>query len=180
MADVIKAQNVIQTIFLIALSIVSGWMLYMVPSWSALGDPFLLGSVASAVTAACLWLRRRMGLRAMKFERAWLAAFLVGMPVVYLLGWLGARNRAATSWSWVELLGLALFAALAVLGLKKSPWFLVIGIAGHGIAWDSWHYKNSAYVPDWYAVACLLVDLALGAYVAARVPIYASRLVQKN
>jgi hypothetical protein len=121
-----------------------------------------------------------MGLRAMKFERAWLAAFLVGMPVVYLLGWLGARNRAATSWSWVELLGLALFAALAVLGLKKSPWFLVIGIAGHGIAWDSWHYKNSAYVPDWYAVACLLVDLALGAYVAARVPIYASRLVQKN
>jgi len=180
MADVIKAQNVIQTIFLIALSIVSGWMLYMVPSWSALGDPFLLGSVASAVTAACLWLTRRMGLRAMKFERAWLAAFLVGMPVVYLLGWLGARNRAATSWSWVELLGLALFAALAVLGLKKSPWFLVIGIAGHGIAWDSWHYKNSAYVPDWYAVACLLVDLALGAYVAARVPIYASRLVQKN
>ena len=116
----------------------------------------------------------------MQFERAWLAAFLVGMPVVYLLGWLGARSRTAASWSWVELLGLALFAALAVLGFKNSPWFLVIGIAGHGIAWDSWHYRNSTYVPDWYSVACMLVDLALGAYVAARIPAYASRRSQKN
>lgn len=180
MPDATKARNAIQTIFLIALSIVAGWMLFTVPLWSAFGDPFLLGAVASALTAACLWLTRRMGSRAMRFERAWLAAFLVGMPVVYLLGWLGARNRTAASWSWVELLGLALFAALAVLGLKNSPWFLVIGIAGHGIAWDSWHYKHSAYVPDWYAVACLLVDLALGAYVAARIPAYASRVSPKN
>ena len=85
--DVTKAQSAIQAILLIALSIVTGWMLYMVPSWSALGDPFLLGAVASAVTAACLWLTRRLGSRAMKFERAWLAAFLVGMPLVYVLGW---------------------------------------------------------------------------------------------
>lgn len=180
--DVTQAQSAIQTIFLIAFSIVTGWTLYMVPSWRALGDPFLHGAVATAVTVACLWLTRWLGWRTMKFERAWLAAFLVGMPLVYVLGWLAARNRAATSWIWLELLGLALFAAFAALGLKKSPWFLVVGIAGHGIAWDSWHYKNSAYVPDWYAVACLLVDLALGAYVAARVPAYkqAFRLAQKN
>lgn len=108
----------------------------------------------------------------MKFERAWLAAFLVGMPVIYVVAWFMARDRAASLWIWVELLGLALFAAFAVLGLKKSPWFLAIGIAGHGLLWDSWHYKNSSYVPDWYAVACLLVDLALAAYVAARVPAY--------
>ena len=180
--DVTKAQSAIQTILLIALSIVTGWMLYMVPSWTALGDPFLLGAVATAVTLACLWLTRWLGSRAMKFERAWLAIFLVGMPLVYMLGWLAARNLAATSWILVEFLGLALFAALAVLGFKNSPWFLVVGIAGHGIAWDSWHYKNSAYVPDWYAVACLLVDLVLAAYVAARVPAYrqAWRLAQKN
>lgn len=172
----------IQTVALIALSIITVWTLYMVPSWQALGDPFLLAAVATAVTVACLWLTRWRGSRAVKFERAWLAAFLVGMPLVYAMGWFAARDHAASSWIWVELLGLALFAAFAALGLKNSPWFLAIGIAGHGLAWDSWHYKNSAYVPDWYAVACLLVDLALGAYVAARIPAYreARRIAKKN
>jgi hypothetical protein len=177
-----KAQNSIQTVLLIALSIITVWTLYMVPSWQKLGDPFLLAAVAGAVTVAWLWLTRWLGSRAMKFERAWLAVFLVAMPLVYVMAWFAARERAATSWIWVELLGLALFAAFAALGFKNSPWFLVIGIAGHGLAWDSWHYKNSSYVPDWYAVACLLVDLALGAYVAARVPAYreAWRIAKKN
>src|SRR6267378_7774566 len=91
-------------------------------------------------------------------------------------------QRLRSSWIWVELLGLALFAAFAALGLKNSTWFLAIGIASHGVAWDSWHYKNSAYVPNWYAVACLLVDLTLGAYVAARVPVYReeARIAKKN
>lgn len=159
----------VQTVLLIVLSMITVWTLYMVPSWHAPGDPFLLAAVAGAVTVACLWLTRWLGSRTMKFERTWLAAFLVGMPLVYVMGWFVARDRAASSWMWVELLGLAVFAAFAVLGLKISPWFLVIGIAGHGVAWDSWHYKNSAYTPDWYAVACLVVDLALAAYVAARV-----------
>ncbi|HEY6938391.1 MAG TPA: hypothetical protein VI424_14625 [Terriglobales bacterium] len=165
-----KAHKPIQVAVLIALSIITVWALYMVPSWRALGDPFLLGAVGGAVTVVCLWLTRWRG--AMKFERAWLAAFLAGMPLIYVMGWFVARDHVASSWMWVELLGLAIYAAFAVLGLKKSAWFLAIGIAGHGLAWDAWHYKNSAYVPDWYAVACLLVDVALAAYVAARVPAY--------
>ena len=177
-----KVQNRIQTVFLIAVSIVTVWTLYMVPSWQALRYPFLLAAVAAAVTVACLWLTRWLGWQAIKFERAWLAAFLVGMPLIYVMGWFVARDRTASSWIWIEFLGLALFAAFAALGLMNSTWFLAIGIAGHGFAWDSWHYKNSTYVPDWYAVACLLVDLTLGAYVAARVPAYrdARRIAKKN
>jgi hypothetical protein len=167
-----KAQNVIQIAVLIALSITTVLMLYMVPSWQTLGDPFPFGAVGSAFTVVCDWMTRWLGSRAMKFEQAWLAAFLVGMPLVYVMGWFVARGRGASSWIWVELLGLAIYAAFAALGLKNSPWFLAIGIAAHGLAWDSWHYKNSAYVPDWYAVACLLVDLVLGAYLIARVPAY--------
>jgi len=167
-----KAQNPIQIVVLIAVSIITVWTLYMVPSWQAPGDPFLLAAVVGAVTVACLWLTRWLGSRAMKFERTMLAAFLVGMPLVYVMGWFAARDHSASSWIWAELLGLALFAAFATLGLKNSPWFLAIGIAGHGFGWDLWHYKNSAYIPEWYAVACMLVDLALGAYVAARVPAY--------
>lgn len=175
-----RVQNPIQTVLLIALSIITVWTLYMVPSWQAPGNPFLLAAVAGAVTVACLWLTRWGGSRATKFERAWLAAFLVGMPLIYVTGWFLARDHVASSWMWVELLGLAIYAAFAVLGLKKSAWFLVIGIAGHGVAWDSWHYKSSAYVPDWYAIACLLVDLALAAYVAARVPAYREACLTKK
>jgi CDP-diglyceride synthetase len=167
-----KAQNSIQIGVLIAVSIITVWTLYMVPSWQVPGDPFPLAAVVEAVTVACLWLTRWLGSRAVKFERTMLAGFLVAMPLVYVMGWFAARDHAASSWIWVELLGLALFAAFAALGLKNSPWFLAIGIAGHGFAWDLWHYKNSAYIPDWYAVACMLVDLALGAYVAARIPAY--------
>jgi hypothetical protein len=163
-----KAQNPIQIVVLIAVSIITVRTLYMVPSWQVPGDPFPLAAVVGAVTVACLWLARWLGSRAIRFERTMLAGFLVAMPLVYVMGWFAA----ASSWIWVELLGLALFAAFAALGLKNSPWFLAIGIAGHGFAWDLWHYKNSAYIPDWYAVACMLVDLALGAYVAARVPAY--------
>jgi hypothetical protein len=97
------------------------------------------------------------------------------MPLVYGMGWFAARDHhAASSWIWVELLGLALFAAFAALGLKNSPWFLAVGIVAHELAWDTWHYRNSTYIPDWYATACLAVDLAFGAYVAARVPAYQS------
>jgi hypothetical protein len=88
----------------------------------------------------------------------------------------------ATFWLWVEVLGTIIFVALAVLGVKRSPWFLAIGMVLHGLAWDTWHYRNSTYIPDWYAVACLTVDLAFGAYVVARIPTYhkASRPETEN
>ena len=51
-----KVPNAIQIAVLIALSIITAWMLYMVPSWQAAGDPFLLATIASAVTVAILQL----------------------------------------------------------------------------------------------------------------------------
>ena len=40
-----KAQNSIQIRVLIAVSIITVWTLYMVPSWQVPGDPFLLAAV---------------------------------------------------------------------------------------------------------------------------------------
>jgi hypothetical protein len=95
------------------------------------------------------------------------------MPLVYAVGYLFESTAlTATFWRRVEGLGIPLFATLAVLGLKRSPWLLAIGIIAHGLAWDSWHYRNSTYIPDWYAISCMAVDLTLGAYVATRVPMY--------
>ena len=81
------------------------------------------------------------------------------------------RCRRVRRVLWVEIAGVPVYATLAVLGLRRSPWFLAAGIAGHGLAWDSWHYyANTGYIPSWYAIGCFLVDLGLGLYIAARIP----------
>ena len=105
------------------------------------------------------------------------------MPLVYVARYLFASNgRAANYWFWVEVLGTIIFAALAVLGVMRSSWFLATGMVLHGLAWDAWHYRHSTYIPDWYIIACLAVDLAFGGYVAARVPAYqrSSRIEPQN
>ena len=173
--DLTNAQATIQTFLLIIVSFITGWLtVYRVP-WRVSGDPCLLAAAATVVIVTCLWLTRLRGLPGLNSERNLLAGFLAGMPLVYFSRYLFASpGRMANYWFWVEVLGTIIFVALAVLGLKRSPWFLAIGIVAHGLAWDTWHYRNSTYMPDWYATACLAVDLALGAYVAARVPAYQS------
>lgn len=137
------------------------------------GDPCLLAAAATVPLIIILWLTRWRGLRAVNVERRVLAAFLVGMPLVYVARYLFAsQGHGADFGLWVEVLGVFIFAVLAVLCVKHSPWFLAIGIGLHGLAWDSWHLRNSTFMPGCYAIACFEMDLVLGAYVAARVPAY--------
>ncbi|HET7213187.1 MAG TPA: hypothetical protein VFL79_06355 [Terriglobia bacterium] len=173
------AQGTVQTLLLIALTLVGTWVgLYRVP-WQVSEDPCLIAAAATVVITILLWATRWQGLRGANFERYLLAGFLVFMALVYVMRYEFAHTEmAAGRWLWVEILSVAIFAALAVLGVKFSPWFLAAGIALHGVAWDSWHYHSSTYMPDWYIFACLVVDVTLGGYVAARVPAYrrASRI----
>jgi hypothetical protein len=171
-------QEVVQTVLLMIFSVVGTWIgLFKVP-WQVSGDPCLVAAAATVVITICLWLTRFQGLRGATVERYMLAGFLVYMTLVYVMRYLFVSiGRAANSWLWIEILSVPIFAVLAVLGVKRSPWFLAIGIAFHGLAWDSWHYRNSTYMPDWYIVACLTVDVTLGAYVAARVPTYRKALL---
>ena len=182
-AGLTSPQETVQTVLLIIVSFVGIWLaLYRVP-WHVSGDPCLVAAAASGVVVTCLWLTRWRGSRGVIFERNLLAGFLVAMPLVYVARYLFASTGRVTNyWFWVEVLGTISFAALAVLGVKRSPWFLAIGMVLHGLAWDTWHYGNSTYIPDWYVIACLAVDLAFGAYVAARVPTYqrASHIVLEN
>ena len=177
------AHHTVQTVLLVIVTFVGTWLaLYRVP-WRASGDPCLLAAGATGIIVSCLWLTRWQGLRGVIFERNLLAGFLVAMPLVYVARYLFASNgSAANYWFWVEVLGTIVFVTLAVLGVKRSPWFLAIGMVLHGLVWDSWHYQHSTYVPDWYVIACLAVDLAFGAHLAARVPVYqrASRIVSEN
>ena len=182
-ASLTIAQETVQTVLLVVVSFIGTWLaLYRVP-WRVSIDPCLIAAAAMAVIVICLWLTRWRGVRGVTFERYLLAGFLVYMAVVYVMRYLFASaGGAANHWLWVEILSVLIFAALAVLSVKSSPWFLAVGIALHGLAWDFWHYRNSPYMPDWYIIACLAMDVTLGAYVAARVPVYqrASRIQMQN
>jgi hypothetical protein len=95
------------------------------------------------------------------------------MPFVYLArAFLVGAEHAL----WFEGVAVPLFCLLAILGVVKSPWYLVAGVTSHGLAWDAWHIGRCAYVQDWYSVFCGIVDLALAAYVASRIPIYQAAL----
>jgi len=153
-------------------SLITAWALYIAP-WRVPADPCFLAAISTMAVVICLWLTRRRGARAIEFERFLVALFLLCMPLVYVLRYsFGSGPRAPHFWLWVEVSGLLFFGALAALGWKRSPWFLAVGIVLHGLTWDSWHYRTSAYMPDWYAIFCAAVDLALGVYVAVRVPVY--------
>jgi hypothetical protein len=151
----------------------AGWAAYLVPSWNSGNDPCLWAAVATVIMVVILWRLFLLPVFAPRLERRVLAGFLVGMPIVYLVRCLSFADHALTaSWLWIELLGLIAFTLIAILGLRGDGWFLAFGIIGHGIAWDLWHYRHSSYIPDWYSIACMCVDFALGAYVATRISSY--------
>ena len=164
---------------LIAVTAAVAWMVRSVPSWrDATAGPSLAATLATVGVVAFLWVslwgrgwvtlwwgRRAIGIQA---ESWLLAAFLCGMPVIYVAQYLATMDAKLGAWFWLEVAGIAIFVAFAVLGVKVSPWFLVVGIVAHGLAWDSWHYRHSAYIADWYSTGCLLVDITIGAYAAVR------------
>lgn len=58
------------------------------------------------------------------------------------------------------MVGLCLYSGVAWLSIRRSPWFLPSGIAGHAL-WDAAHYQTAGFVP-------IVVEVALGLYVAGR------------
>jgi hypothetical protein len=75
---------------------------------------------------------------------------------------------AGPIWAPVELVGGVVFGAMALLGLRGSPWWLAAGWAAHPI-WDVvLHYfgPGGSFAPESYAIACLSFDLLVAGYVA--------------
>jgi hypothetical protein len=70
----------------------------------------------------------------------------------------------------VELLGMALFGGLGVLGVWRWPALLAAGWAGH-VAWDLFVANASVtrYVPAWYPTLCIGADLFLAGYITGLV-----------
>jgi hypothetical protein len=173
MAGVTATTRARERLGLLAAVLLTGGTIAFVPSWQGEWTEIChLAAVCAALTVGLMVVTQLVGDAGIAIEKTAAALFLTGMPLVYVIRWLevgGSRN--STSWLGVELVGLLVYGVLALLGLKRSPWFLVVGIATHGIAWDAWHWLlGSPYVPTWYAVGCLICDLGLSGYLAMRVP----------
>jgi hypothetical protein len=141
-------------------------------SWRASPvDPCHLAVVGGIASTATLAVTRSLGDSALAFERFIVAAFLFVMPLIYVGNFLlTPAPGGSTPWLFIELAAVPVYGALAVAGFRGRFALLVVGIAAHGIGWDAWHYSRSAYIPDWYSVACLELDVAMALYVAARIP----------
>lgn len=68
-----------------------------------------------------------------------------------------------------QVAGCAGFVALALAGLWFSWWFIVAGLALHGL-WDYLHHGDHGHgvVPRWYVPFCAWYDWAVAAFVAVR------------
>ena len=139
------------------------------PPFAHLDDPSHWGVIGFALILLLVLRLRLRGIRGSLSERNWLLAFLAGMPVIYLADWL--RFGGSLGWLGIEIAGAAIYWTLVLLAVKRSPWFLAAGIAGHAI-WDAGHYQRTEFVPDWYVVGCVVIDLAFGIYAAAQVDLW--------
>ncbi len=75
----------------------------------------------------------------------------------------GGMSRVGT-----EVIGVAVFSTIALLGLRLSPVLLAFGWTTH-VAWDVLLHggDGSAYVPSWYPTVCVGFDLLLAGYIVA-------------
>ncbi len=154
--------------------------MWIVPEWSLrhLPEPVYLATMSSVVVAVLI-VGLRLRAKGTEAERLLLALFLGGMPLVYVSSWVLAA-QAGIGQLVIELAGVAIFGSLAYLGLKRSPWFLVGGIVAHGLVWDLAHHGHSSFVPDWYALGCLVADVGVGVYAAAQVSAWNARRLARG
>lgn len=152
--------------------------LAVVPDWPHrhLDDPSYWGVIGYGLAVLAVGRLRLTGRRGTHAERRLLALFLAGMPVVYLA--CGLRFGASAGWMLGETAAALVFWGMAVAGLRRRGSWLAVGIVAHGM-WDTAHHSLwpqglEGPVPDWYVVACLLIDGAVGLYAAAQAHLWST------
>ena len=106
-----------------------------------------------------------IGVRALPRDRANLVyvAGLIVTALLYLM--FAAAGGASTKWLALEFLGVLLYSALALAGLRGHRTALALGWAAHPV-WDVFLHTSgggAAYTPSWYPLACVGFDLVVAA-----------------
>jgi len=97
-------------------------------------------------------------------ERSFYPVVLIVIANLYLLFAAMAKSSGALVGEAIPAL---VFVALAVLGFRKTPWFVVAGLGLHGV-FDFFHHTLIANpgVPKWWPSWCLAYDVVAAAYLA--------------
>ncbi len=106
-------------------------------------------------------------------ERSFYATVLA---VIGLLYGLWAVLSGSTTTLLLEGIGIVVFLTLSVLGFKTSQWFLVVGLAAHGV-YDYFHghfFTNSG-VPTFWPMFCGSYDVTAAAYLAGLILLRGAR-----
>jgi len=98
-------------------------------------------------------------------ERSFYPVVLIVIATLYLLF---AAMAGSKDSFFAEAVPALVFAAMAALGFRKTPWLVVAGLALHGI-FDFFHHSMIANpgVPVWWPGWCLAYDVVAAAYLAA-------------
>lgn len=97
-------------------------------------------------------------------ERGFYPVVLIVIATLYLLF---AAMANSTGSLVAEAIPALVFVAMAVLGFWKTPWFVVAGLALHGV-FDFFHHAviENPGVPVWWPSWCLAYDVVAAAYLA--------------
>ena len=99
-------------------------------------------------------------------ERGFYAVVLIAIAAYYILF---AAMAAPLDVVTAESLPMAIFALVAVFGFKRNLWYLVVGLAAHGI-FDAMHARviSNPGVPAWWPGFCMAFDVTAAIYLALR------------
>lgn len=113
------------------------------------------------VTVACLLSRYTKDI----VGRALLAVVLVGAALAYI--YFAVRASEGAYWITGEIVGVAIYGTMGLLGIRRSPLWLAAGWVLHPV-WDlALHYfgPGGSFAPEAYTITCLSFDLVVAGYV---------------
>jgi hypothetical protein len=131
--------------------------------------PLIVGLLINGVAYAAIFIVVAVLLSRFTSEVVWrsfLVLFLFIAAGVYIV--FAVRASEGALWVLGELVGVAIFGGMALLGLRDSIWWIVAGWALHPL-WDvGLHYLGPGrpFAPATYTIACLSFDLLVAAYIA--------------
>jgi hypothetical protein len=131
--------------------------------------PLLVGLLINGVAYAAIFIVAAVLISRFAGEFVWrsfLVLFLFIAAGLYIM--FAVRAGEGALWVAGELVGVAIFGGMALLGLRGSLWWIVAGWALHPI-WDvGLHYlgPGRSFAPETYTIACLSFDLLVAAYIA--------------
>lgn len=131
--------------------------------------PLIVGLLINGVAYAAIFIVIALLIRRFTNAAVWRVFVVVslfvaaGLYVVFAL-----RAGQSTFWIVIEVVGVAIFGGLGLVGLFGSIWWIVAGWALHPL-WDvGLHFlgPGRSFAPETYTIACLSFDLLVAAYIA--------------